>query len=104
MLFFLFKSVSYIVIEFYRVLSTTTVVQACCINVVYQKYNSLQIYQWWKYGTRAKYSSTLYVTVKGVFPPQELNATTRSMFARQEVSTYGVRNMSFWLLGDWKRM
>ncbi|XP_057305482.1 jouberin-like [Hydractinia symbiolongicarpus] len=45
---------------------------------------AIEIFQWWKYGTRVKYSSTLYVTVKGVLPPQDMNPATRSMFPLQE--------------------
>ena len=44
----------------------------------------IEIYQWWKNGTRTKYPSTLYVTVKGVKAPENMAPSTRSMFAMQE--------------------
>jgi len=42
-----------------------------------------EIYQWWKTGSRVHYPSTLTVTVKGVYPPEDLNPSLRSMYPTQ---------------------
>ncbi|XP_066915378.1 jouberin-like [Clytia hemisphaerica] len=45
--------------------------------------SGIEIYQWWMYGSRVKYDSTFYVTVKGVQSPKGLKPTTRSTFPTQ---------------------
>ena len=37
------------------------------------------------YGTRVKYNSTIYITIKGVNSPKDLPSTTRSTFPTQAV-------------------
>ena len=39
---------------------------------------------WWKQATRKPYPSTLYVTLKGITPPREVEPAERSLFATQE--------------------
>ena len=47
----------------------------------------MKVYKWWKSSaTRMSYPSTLYVTVKGIIPPEAMEAATRSMFPIQAVS------------------
>ncbi|XP_028402688.1 jouberin-like [Dendronephthya gigantea] len=43
-----------------------------------------EVYHWWSSPSRQPYPSTLYVTVKGIRPPQDIDAAGRSMFAVQE--------------------
>ncbi|ELT92642.1 hypothetical protein CAPTEDRAFT_228034 [Capitella teleta] len=44
----------------------------------------LEIFQWWKSKQRIPYPSSIYVTVKGIVPPIEVEPAARSMFATQE--------------------
>ncbi|XP_046857215.1 jouberin-like [Xenia sp. Carnegie-2017] len=48
------------------------------------KQNTPEVYDWWKSTSRDSYPSTLYVTVKGVKPPKEIDAAGRSMFPVQQ--------------------
>nr|XP_022332539.1 jouberin-like isoform X2 [Crassostrea virginica] len=49
------------------------------------KSNQLEVYQWWRSMKREPYPSTLYVTIKGIRPPRDVEpALMRSMFATQE--------------------
>uniref|UniRef100_K1S444 Jouberin n=1 Tax=Magallana gigas TaxID=29159 RepID=K1S444_MAGGI len=49
------------------------------------KPNQLEVYQWWSSMKREPYPSTLYVTIKGIRPPRDVEpALMRSMFATQE--------------------
>ncbi|XP_062592731.1 jouberin-like isoform X1 [Saccostrea cucullata] len=49
------------------------------------KPNQLEVYQWWSSMKREPYPSTLYVTIKGIQPPRDVEpALMRSMFATQE--------------------
>ncbi|KAL4236261.1 Jouberin [Mactra antiquata] len=41
-------------------------------------------YIWWKEAPRKAYPSTLYVTLKGITPPREVEPAERSLFATQE--------------------
>ncbi|KAI8787355.1 jouberin [Biomphalaria glabrata] len=43
-----------------------------------------EVYQWWKFGQRVPYPSTLYVTLKSIETPQEVSPAMRSMFATQK--------------------
>ncbi|XP_060597345.1 jouberin-like isoform X2 [Ruditapes philippinarum] len=43
-----------------------------------------EAFQWWKECPRKPYPSTLYVTLKGIRPPLEVEAVERSLFATQE--------------------
>ncbi|KAL3869318.1 hypothetical protein ACJMK2_042012, partial [Sinanodonta woodiana] len=43
----------------------------------------VEIYQWWKSESRKPYPSTLYVTLKGITPPDSIEPAARSMFATQ---------------------
>ncbi|KAI0209499.1 Jouberin [Lamellibrachia satsuma] len=45
--------------------------------------DSVEVYQWWKRCRLNKYPSTIYVTVKGIIPPKEVEPAARSMFATQ---------------------
>jgi hypothetical protein len=47
--------------------------------------NVPEVYHWWTSPSRLPYPSTLYVTVKGIKPPKDIDAAGRSMFAVQEV-------------------
>ncbi|XP_070556503.1 jouberin-like isoform X2 [Ptychodera flava] len=49
-----------------------------------KKPGSNEVFQWWLYSTRQPYPSTLYVTVKGIRPPDNLHPSVRSMFATQK--------------------
>ncbi|KAK3089926.1 hypothetical protein FSP39_007688 [Pinctada imbricata] len=51
------------------------------------KSNQLEVYQWWKRGRRDTYPSTLYVTLKGITSPKNIEPAMRSMFATQEEAT-----------------
>ena len=46
----------------------------------------LQQFQWWQSGNRKPYASTLYVTLKGITPPDTVEPAERSLFATQAVS------------------
>ena len=48
------------------------------------KSGEVLVYQYWKSGQRIPYSSTLYITAKGIIPPERINPGPRSMFALQE--------------------
>ncbi|XP_071499976.1 jouberin-like [Diadema antillarum] len=48
------------------------------------KPTQLDVFQWWENFPRQTYPATLYVTVKPVKPPQEVDPSTRSLFATQE--------------------
>ncbi|XP_071116994.1 jouberin-like [Haliotis cracherodii] len=48
------------------------------------KPGKIELYQWWYSLPRVAYPSTLYVTLKGITPPDEVEAAARSMFATQE--------------------
>ncbi|XP_053394001.1 jouberin-like isoform X2 [Mercenaria mercenaria] len=43
-----------------------------------------EAFQWWKECSRKPYPSTLYVTLKGIRPPLEVEPVERSLFATQE--------------------
>lgn len=45
----------------------------------------LQVFQWFKSAYRVPYPSTLYVTVKGIIPPDTIEPSSRSRNALQEV-------------------
>ncbi|XP_065062280.1 jouberin-like [Rhopilema esculentum] len=45
---------------------------------------ALEIFSWWQSTERVPYPSTLYVTVKGIRPPESIDAAARSMFPIQE--------------------
>eukprot|EP00794_Sanderia_malayensis_P004725 gene4725-5348_t len=47
---------------------------------------SIEVFQWWKFADRTAYPSTLYVTVKGIRPPDDLGTATRSMYPIQQES------------------
>ncbi|XP_052095753.1 jouberin-like isoform X1 [Mytilus californianus] len=46
--------------------------------------NQPEVYQWWKSSQRRPYPSTVYVTLKGITPPDEVEPALRSMFATQK--------------------
>ncbi|XP_032238499.2 jouberin isoform X2 [Nematostella vectensis] len=46
--------------------------------------NVLEVYHWWKLARRVPYPSTLYVTLKGIIPPKEVDPGLRSMYAIQQ--------------------
>ncbi|XP_046556867.1 LOW QUALITY PROTEIN: jouberin-like [Haliotis rubra] len=48
------------------------------------KPNKIELYQWWYSLPRVAYPSTLYITLKGITPPDEVEPAARSMFATQE--------------------
>ena len=57
---------------------------------LYQPYHrsrpsQLEVYTWYKAGARVPYSSTLYVTLKGIVPPDNVEPAARSMFPTQRV-------------------
>ncbi|KAK5887045.1 hypothetical protein CesoFtcFv8_018020 [Champsocephalus esox] len=45
---------------------------------------SIEVFEWWSKFPRNKYSSTLYVTVKGIALPEHVDPCMRSMMALQE--------------------
>ncbi|XP_039992887.1 jouberin [Xiphias gladius] len=45
---------------------------------------SIEVVEWWRKYPRQKYSSTLYVTVKGIKLPEHVDPSIRSMMALQE--------------------
>ncbi|XP_065672892.1 jouberin isoform X3 [Hydra vulgaris] len=63
-------------LQFYQPISKTKVASK-------DDNKSVDVYDWWKFGVLTKYPSTLYITIKGVQPPKQLNPTTRSMFPLQ---------------------
>ncbi|XP_067840929.1 jouberin isoform X2 [Heptranchias perlo] len=46
--------------------------------------NSIEVFEWWKKRPWNRYPSTLYVTVKGLRLPQNVNPSVRSMMAIQQ--------------------
>ncbi|XP_067677966.1 jouberin-like [Haliotis asinina] len=48
------------------------------------KPDKIELYQWWYSLPRVAYPSTLYITLKGITPPDEVEPAARSMFATQE--------------------
>ncbi|KAL1257510.1 hypothetical protein QQF64_010754 [Cirrhinus molitorella] len=44
----------------------------------------VEVFQWWSKFPRSKYASTLYVTVKGLKPPEHVDPSIRSMMALQQ--------------------
>ncbi|XP_041455755.1 jouberin-like isoform X2 [Lytechinus variegatus] len=48
------------------------------------KPDQVDVFQWWENIHRQPYPATLYVTVKSIKPPQDINPATRSLFATQE--------------------
>ncbi|XP_067882282.1 jouberin isoform X3 [Heterodontus francisci] len=46
--------------------------------------NSIEVFEWWKKRPWNRYPSTLYVTVKGLRLPQNVNPSVRSMMATQQ--------------------
>ncbi|XP_072046186.1 jouberin-like [Amphiura filiformis] len=48
------------------------------------KPNQLDVFQWWLSHPRQAYPSTMYVTIKPVNPPQNVEPSFRSQFANQE--------------------
>ena len=54
---------------------------------VSSKDGSPEVYHWWKTAPRhPPYPSTLYVTLKSIVPPDNIEPSMRSMFALQKVS------------------
>ncbi|OWF48871.1 jouberin-like isoform X4 [Mizuhopecten yessoensis] len=47
------------------------------------KPDQVELWQWWKTQGRRPYPSTLYVTMKGITPPDTVEPAMRSMFATQ---------------------
>lgn len=45
---------------------------------------TVEVFQWWSKYPRNKYASTLYVTVKGLKPPEHVDPSIRSMMALQQ--------------------
>uniref|UniRef100_A0A3B5L2M6 Abelson helper integration site 1 n=1 Tax=Xiphophorus couchianus TaxID=32473 RepID=A0A3B5L2M6_9TELE len=45
---------------------------------------TIEVFEWWRKYPRTKYASTLYVTVKGIKPPECVDPSMRSMMALQE--------------------
>ncbi|XP_051503141.1 jouberin [Myxocyprinus asiaticus] len=45
---------------------------------------TVEVFQWWSKFPRNKYSSTLYITVKGLKPPEHVDPCIRSMMALQQ--------------------
>ncbi|XP_021176678.2 jouberin isoform X2 [Fundulus heteroclitus] len=45
---------------------------------------TIEVFEWWRKYPRTKYASTLYVTVKGIKPPEHVDPGMRSMMALQE--------------------
>ncbi|XDV42804.1 hypothetical protein PO909_011402 [Leuciscus waleckii] len=45
---------------------------------------TVEVFQWWSKFPRNKYSSTLFVTVKGLKPPEHVDPSIRSMMALQQ--------------------
>nr|ABB02258.1 Ahi1 [Danio rerio] len=45
---------------------------------------TVEVFQWWSKYPRNKYTSTLYVTVKGLKPPEHVDPGIRSMMALQQ--------------------
>ncbi|XP_073726052.1 jouberin isoform X2 [Misgurnus anguillicaudatus] len=45
---------------------------------------TVEMFHWWSKFPRHKYSSTLYVTVKGIKPPEHVDPNIRSMMALQQ--------------------
>lgn len=45
---------------------------------------TIEVFQWWSKFPRNKYASTLYVTVKGLKPPEHVDPSIRSMMALQQ--------------------
>lgn len=43
----------------------------------------MQVYEWWSSGVWERYPATLYVTVKGITPPEHLPPVLRSRSALQ---------------------
>ncbi|XP_076440565.1 jouberin-like [Babylonia areolata] len=43
-----------------------------------------EVYNWWKSQQRSPYPSTLYVTLKSIVPPDNVEPSLRSMFATQQ--------------------
>lgn len=49
-----------------------------------RKSGLIEAYQWWKSPQRVPYPSTLYVTLKSIVPPDNVEPSSRSMFATQQ--------------------
>ncbi|RXN18085.1 jouberin isoform X1 [Labeo rohita] len=45
---------------------------------------TVEVFQWWSKFPRSKYASTLYITVKGLKPPEHVDPSIRSMMALQQ--------------------
>ncbi|XP_077418917.1 jouberin [Vanacampus margaritifer] len=45
---------------------------------------TIEVVKWWQHYPRVKYASTLYVTIKGIRLPQNVDPSMRSMMALQE--------------------
>ncbi|KAM3594578.1 uncharacterized protein V6R79_010038 [Siganus canaliculatus] len=45
---------------------------------------TIEVVEWWRKYPRHKYASTLYITVKGIKPPDHVDPSIRSMMALQE--------------------
>ncbi|KAL8612119.1 hypothetical protein ACOMHN_013998 [Nucella lapillus] len=45
-----------------------------------------EVYHWWKSHQRSPYPSTLYITLKSIVPPDNVEPSLRSMFATQQAS------------------
>ncbi|KAJ8291162.1 hypothetical protein GJAV_G00022110 [Gymnothorax javanicus] len=46
--------------------------------------HTVEVVEWWRRFPRSRYSSTLYVTVKGLTPPEHVDPSIRSMMALQQ--------------------
>ena len=46
----------------------------------------VQVYHWWKSHQRTAYPSTLYVTLKSIVPPDNIEPSLRAMFPLQQAS------------------
>ena len=63
-----------------------------------------QVYTWWKLYPRDRYPSTLYVTVKGIIPPAELEPAARSLVATQPVRSTDPQNIHHGIHKYWSKM
>ncbi|XP_074640564.1 jouberin-like isoform X2 [Tubulanus polymorphus] len=60
----------------------------------------VEVFQWWFYGPKFHYPSTMYVTVKGLIPPDTVQPAIRSMFATQkEAGTVSYKELKKTLTG-----
>ena len=61
-----------------------------CVCVTVCEYLSwchlVQVYHWWKSHQRTAYPSTLYVTLKSIVPPDNIEPSLRAMFPLQQAS------------------